>query len=158
VVQHPKVLIGAVLALTGLLGVGVTWLRFSIREGDALPQRHPYVQVYNRINQQFGGGAAVVIGIIPHGGDVFTPEALGKIARLTAALGAWPELARGAVWSVAAHRVKRIELEDGELDVRQLMTEVPRDPQAIARLRAETFADPRFVGTLVSSDGSAAAV
>src|SRR4029453_17636970 len=30
--------------------------------------------------------------------------------------------------------------------------------QAIARLRSETFADPRFVGTLVSSDGGALAI
>jgi len=158
VVQHPRLLITAVLSVTVLLGLGVTRVRFSVREQDALPQGHPYIQTYNRINEQFGGGAAAVIGIVPHGGDVFTPEALGKVARLTAALEAWPELARGAVWSVAAHRVKRIALEDGELDVRQLMDGVPRDPQAIARLRSETFADPRFVGTLVSSDGSSAAV
>jgi uncharacterized protein len=158
VVQHPMALITTVLALTTLLGVGVTWLRFSIREGDALPQTHPYVQVYNRINEQFGGGAAAVIGIVPHGGDAFTPETLGKVARLTAALESMPELARGAVWSVAAQRVKRVALENGELDVRQLMAEVPRDVRAIARLRAETFADPRFVGTFVSADGSAAAV
>jgi hydrophobe/amphiphile efflux-3 (HAE3) family protein len=158
VVQHPRSLIAAVLAVAGILGLGASWLRFSIRESDALPQHHPYVEVYNRINQQFGGGAAVVIGIMPHGRDVFTPEALDKVARLTAQLEAMPELARGAVWSLAAQRVKRIALEDGELDVRQLMPTVPRDPQAIARLRAETFADPRFVGTLVSPDGSAAAV
>jgi predicted RND superfamily exporter protein len=158
VVQHPRSLIAAVLAVTVALGLGVSWLRFSIREADALPQHHPYVQVYNRINEQFGGGAAVIIGIMPHGGDVFTPQALGKVARITARLEAMPELARGAVWSLAAQRVKRIALEDGELDVRQLMPTVPRDPQAIARLRAETFADPRFVGTLVAADGSAAAV
>ncbi len=158
VVEHPRSLIAAVLAVTALVGVGATRLRFSIREGDALPQGHPYVQVYNRINEQFGGGAAVVIGIVPRSGDVFTAETLGKVARLTAALEAMPELARGAVWSVAAHRVKRIALEDGELDVRQLMPVVPRDAQGIARLRAEMFADPRFVGTLVSADGSAAAV
>src|SRR5262249_52297874 len=106
VVDHPRTLIAAVLAVTALLGVGVTWLHFSIREGDALPQGHPYVQVYNRINEQFGGGAAAVIGILPHSGDVFTPDTLGKVARLTAALEAMPELARGAVWSVAARRVK----------------------------------------------------
>src|SRR5262245_56185731 len=121
VVQHPRLLITAVLAVTVLLGLGVTRVRFSVREEDALPQGHPYIQTYNRINEQFGGGAAAVIGIVPHGGDVFTPEALGKVARITAALEAMPELARGAVWSVAAQRVKRIAVEDGELDVRQLM-------------------------------------
>jgi len=158
VVAHPRPLIAVVLAITCVLGIGLRWLRFSIREGDVLPQTHPYVQVYNRINEQFGGGAAAVIGIVPRGGDVFTPEMLGKIAHITAALEAMPELARGAVWSVAAQRVKRITVEDGELDVRQLMPAVPGDAAGIARLRGEVFADPRFVGTLVSADGSAAAV
>ncbi len=158
VVRHPEWLITLVLATTGLLGVGLSWLRLSIREDDLLPQAHAYVQVYNQINQQFGGGAAVVVGIVPRDGDVFTPETLGKVARITAAFEAMPELARGAVWSIAAERVKRIALVDGELDVRRLMPEVPRDAEGLRRLRAETFADPRFVGTLVSADGGAAAV
>src|SRR5262245_19500945 len=38
------------------------------------------------------------------------------------------------------------------------MPAVPRDAAGIALLRDEVFADPRFVGTLVSADGSAAAV
>lgn len=158
VVRHPGWLITLVLAVTGLLGVGLSWLRLSIREDDLLPQTHEYVQVYNQLNQRFGGGAAVVVGIVPRTGDVFIPEILGKVARITTAFEAMPELARGAVWSIAAERVKRIALVDGELDVRQLMPEVPTDAEAMRRLRTETFADPRFVGTLVSADGGAAAV
>lgn len=157
VVRHPAWLIALVLAATGLLGVGLSWLRLSIREDDLLPQTHEYVGVYNHINQQFGGGAAVVVGVVPRSGDVFTPEVLGKVARITAAFEAMPELARGAVWSIAAERVKRIALVDGELDVRQLMATVPTDTEGLQRLRAETFGDPRFVGTLVSADGGAAA-
>jgi uncharacterized protein len=158
VVRHPVLLISLVLAGTGLLGVGLSWLRLSIREDDLLPQTHEYVAVYNHINQQFGGGAAVVVGVVPHSGDVFNPVVLGKVARITAAFEGMPELARGAVWSIAAERVKRIALVDGELDVSRLMPEVPADAEGLQRLRAETFGDPRFVGTLVSADGRAAAV
>ncbi len=158
VVRHPVALIVLVLAATSLLGAGLAWLHLSVREDDLLPQTHEYVQVYNHLNRQFGGGAAVVVGIVPGSGDVFTPDTLGAVARITAALEAMPELARGAVWSLAAERVKRIALVDGELDVRQLMPEIPGDADGLRRLRAETFADPRFVGTLVSADGGAAAV
>ncbi len=158
VVRHPVPLIAGVLAVVALLGTGALRLRLSIREDDLLPQGHPYVQVYNRINQLFGGGAAMLIGVVPRSGDVFTPETLGKVARITSRLEAMPELARGKVWSLAAESVKRIALVDGEVDVRKLMPEVPKDAEGLARLRAETFADPRFVGTLVSADGGAAAV
>src|SRR4029077_3642724 len=38
------------------------------------------------------------------------------------------------------------------------MPAVPRTAEEIAQLRSAVFADPRFVGTLVSADGGAAAV
>ena len=159
VVRHPRVFCLGVLALTMLLGMGAFRLRLSIREEDQLPQSHPYVQIYNRINRLFGGGAAVVIGIIPRSGDVFTPATLAKVARITARLEAMPELAGGgSVWSLAAPLVKRMASQGGDLDVRQLMPTVPTDAEGIARLRADVFADPRFIGTLVSADGGAAAV
>src|SRR5262249_60570987 len=87
VVRHPLPLCLGVLAVTALLGLGALRLRLSIREEDQLPQSHPYVQIYNRINDTFGGGAAVVVGVIPHSGGVFPPATLGQGARLTAALG-----------------------------------------------------------------------
>lgn len=141
-----------------LAGVGALRLRLSIRDADQLPQAHPYVAVYNEINETFGGGWAVIVAVVPRHGDVFRPGVLEKIARITAKLEAMPELARGAVWSLAAERVKRLALVDGDLDVRQLMPVVPRTPADAAQLRDVVFADPRFVGTLVSSDGGAAAV
>ena len=137
VVRHPRVFCLGVLTLTLLLGMGAFRLRLSIREEDQLPQSHPYVQIYNRINELFGGGAAVVIGIIPRSGDVFTPATLAKVARMTARLEAMPELAgKGSVWSLAAPRVKRMASQGGDLDVRQLMPTVPTDAEGAARGRA----------------------
>jgi len=147
-----------VLAVTALVGVGALRLRLSIRDADQLPQTHPYVAVYNEINRTFGGGWAVIVAIVPRDGDVFRPGVLEKIADITTKLEAMPELARGAVWSIAAERVKRLALVDGDLDVRKLMPAVPRTAEEIAQLRSAVFADPRFVGTLVSADGGAAAV
>ena len=158
VVRRPLPFVATVLALTAVLGLGALRVRLSVREDTQLPQDHPYVQVYNRLNQLFGGGAAVVIGILPRGGDAFTPDVLGKLARITAAVEALPELERGAVWSLAGERVKRIGLLDGDLDVRPFMPEVPRDAAALGRLRADVLADPRLVGTLVSADGGAVAI
>jgi predicted RND superfamily exporter protein len=71
--------------LTALCAVGATRPRLSIREQDQLPQSHPDVQVYNRINEGFGGGAAVIVGVLPHGGDAFTPATLASVARIIGA-------------------------------------------------------------------------
>src|SRR5262249_56935896 len=82
---------------------------------------------------------------------------VGRVAGSTAALEQMPELTgRGSVWSLASGRAKRFAMQDGDLDVRQLMPAVPTEPQALARLRQDVFADHRFVGTLVSADGRAA--
>src|SRR5262249_58050515 len=112
-------------------------------------QSHPYVQIYNRINDTFGGGAAVVVGVIPHSGDVFTPATLGKVARITAALEQMPELTgRGSVWSLASGRAKRFAMQDGDLDVRQLMPAGPTRPQGPPRPPPGGFRGPPFVGAL----------
>jgi predicted RND superfamily exporter protein len=149
-------LIAGVLAVVALLGAGALRLRLSIREDDLLPQGHPYVEVYNRINQLFGGGAPCS-SASSRATATSSRRRRSRRWRNYAKLEA-PELARGKVWSLAAEGVKRIALVDGDLDVRKLMPEVPQDAEGLARLRAETFADPRFVGTLVSADGAAAAV
>src|SRR5262249_24340733 len=113
---------------------------------------------YNESHRSICGGRACIVAGAPLHGHVVRPEVLENIARITAKLEAMPELARGAVWSLAAERVKRLALVEGELDVRQLMPAVPRTAADVAQLRHDVFADPRFVGTLVSSDGGAAAV
>src|SRR5512147_2740129 len=158
VVRRPVLFVAAVLAVCAVLGLGALRVRLSVREDAQLPQDHPYVQVYNRLNERFGGGAAVVIGILPRTGDAFTPEVLGKLSRITAAVEAMPELGGGVVWSLASARVKRIGLADGELDVQPFMGAPPRDAAALAKLRADVLADPRLVGTLVAADGRGVAV
>ena len=52
---------------------GALRLRLSIRDADQLPQAHPYVSVYNEINETFGGGWAVIVAVVPRQGDVFRP-------------------------------------------------------------------------------------
>src|SRR5262249_61274472 len=57
-----------------------------------------------------------------------------------------------------AERAKGIARVDGQRILRKVRPEVPQAPAGLARLRAATFADPGFVGTLVSADRGAAAV
>ncbi len=158
VVSHPVVVLSVVLALTGALATQTSHLRLDIRESDQLPQDHPYVQLYNRINDRFGGGAIVVIGIVQRSGDVFTRETLAAIERITRKTESLPEAARGSVLSLASQRVKALEGTPDGIDVHTLMPSVPDTTEGLQRLRADLFSDDLYVGTLVSADATAAAV
>src|SRR5215471_14706022 len=126
VVRRPVPVLIAVLLLSAFLGSGGRHLQLEIREKDQLPQDHPYVQLYNHINETFGGGAVVVVGVVARHGDIFTPELLSKIQRITRKMLALPELSHGqAVLSVASERVKALELVEDGVDVHSLMPAVP---------------------------------
>lgn len=158
VVGRPRAVIAVVLGLTLLLGAQARHLRLDIRERDQLPQDHPYVRLYNRINDVFGGGAMVVIGVVPRAGTAFAPEPLGALVRVTRRLETDPALRGATVWSLASPRVATFTTADGALAVEPLMPAVPADAAGIARLRRAVLADPRWSGTLVAVDGSAVAV
>src|SRR5438876_6889063 len=96
VVRYPRMLVAAVLALTLAAGLSARHLRLSVEERDQLPQSHPYVQLYNRVNAIFGGGAATVIGLVARNGDVFDSPTLAKVERITRAVERRPEFA-GAI-------------------------------------------------------------
>lgn len=159
VVARPLVTLGAVFVVTVLLSSQFRYLHLEIREANQLPQEHPYVQLYNQINARFGGGAVIVIGVVARQGDIFNPATLGKITRLTKAVQRLPEVAHGpGVLSLAAERVKGLAATADGIDVHTLMPEVPKSPEEIAALRAEVMTDDLYLGSLVSRDGTAAAI
>ncbi len=158
VVGRPRTVIALVLGMTLLLGAQARNLRLDIRESDQLPQDHPYVRLYNRINTTFGGGAMVVVGVLPRLGSVFTAEPLAALGRITARLETDPALRGATVWSLASPRVTTFGASDGALTVEPVMPAVPADAAGLARLSAAVVGDPRWTGTLVAADASAAAV
>lgn len=158
VVRRPVSLLIAVLFVTALLASQMRHLRLEVRERDQLPQDHPYVQLYNRINDLFGGGATVVVGIVARHGDIFDREMLAKVERVTRAIEKLPEAAGGSVLSVAAPEARTVQATEEGIEVRSLMPSLPEREEEIARLRQALDGDPLYVGSLVSRQGDAAAV
>jgi len=151
-------LVAAVLALTLAAGLSARHLRLSVEERDQLPQSHPYVQLYNRVNAIFGGGAATVIGLVARNGDVFDSPTLAKVERITRAVERRPEFAGAIVWSLAAARVKAVTEVNGAVQIEPLMPSVPDTPSELAALRARALRDDLYVGSIVAADGSATAI
>ena len=159
IVRHRVAVVAAILSVTGLLATQLFHLHVEIRRRANLPNDHPFVQVQNRISELFGGESIVVIGVFASTGDIFTPQLLGKIYRITDRLRTFPGVVESSLFSIAAPYVKTIATgRDGVLDVRRLMTEPGVTQAASDRIRADVYRDPLLRNTLVSSDGTAAVI
>lgn len=123
-----------------------------------LPQDHPYIQANNKIERRFGGGRVVVVGIVSKNGTIFTPETLAKIDRITEDVRKIPGVISDNVLSIASRRIKHLKFNDQGFNVERLMPEIPATQEQADAVRQRLFANPLYVGSLVSPDGSAAAV
>lgn len=106
-----------------------------------------------------------MIGVVATSGDVFTPAILGKIHRLTQAVKTVPGVLEAQVLSLADRKVKAItagppagDAEEGTIIIRRVMEAVPTTMEEAQAVREAIFANPMYVGTLISEDGTAAAI
>jgi predicted RND superfamily exporter protein len=149
----------AVLIVTAALATQVRHVRLEIRRRALEPQQHPYVQIHNRITELFGGGTIAIAGVIANQGDIYTPEVLGKIYRITQGLRHAPGVIEANLFSIAAPYVKAVVTgPDGTMEVHPLMEAPPTTPEQIRALRDTIRQDKLFRGNLVSADETAAVI
>ncbi len=158
IVRHRRAVVFGVLVATALLATQLRHLHLDLRRRAQLPQGHPYVRVQNRIADLFGGETTIVIGIVAKSGDIFEPEILRKIVRITRGLEALPGVVRSNLLSLAAEHVKAIRGTAHGVEVEPLLERVPDDPAELAQLKAAILGDPIYAGTLVGQGGRAAAI
>src|SRR5207244_5683281 len=133
-------------------------LRAEFSIDASLPQGHPFVEIDRQIRTEFGGRNTMIVAVVPREGDVWRPEVLEVVQRLTFdALEVEDVMAQNVV-SLAAPRVRYPEERGGTISVGYLMKEVPRTPEEIAALRARLQSDPQLDGMLVTRDQRAALV
>ena len=158
VVRHRlPVILTCVLISVGL-ATQIGSLKVVVDPQDQLPQQHPYVQASNRIEDIFGGINLVVIGIESMAGDVYQPAVLEKIRRMTNRIFEIPGVIRSNVLSLAARKAKNIiGLKDG-MQVRPLMENVPHMQDSIQALKSAVSANPIYLDSIVSRDGTMAVI
>lgn len=158
IIRWPLLTIGVLILMTAFFASQVPHLRSVLDPKRILPQGHPYVQLNNKIEDEFGGSRVVVIGVTVKEGDIFNPETLGKIKRITEAVKGVSGILEENVISIADRKIKYIKSTDDGLDIRRMMEDVPQTPEGLAELRANVFMNDLYVGSLVSRDGKSAAI
>src|SRR5581483_11281984 len=158
IVDHAYWVMAAIAAVTLFCVFQLGALKTELDPKRILPQDHPYIQANNTIERLFGGGRVVVVGIVSKNGTIFTPATLAKIDRITEKIKKIPGVISDNVLSIASRRVKHLRFNEQGFNVERLMPEVPATQAEADAVRERLFANPLYVGSLVSADGSAAAV
>src|SRR6266481_5847501 len=157
VLRHRLPIIGLILLVSGVLGFQIRNLKVVVDPAATLPQRHPYVAATREVERVFRLKHQILIGITPGAGDVFTPDVLAKVQRITASLADLPGVEKGSVFSFT-RRAKNITGTPDGLDVRPLMETTPQTEAEIEAVRQAVRNNPVYVDAIISRDGRTAAV
>ena len=143
----------AILIVSIFFGYYATRLKVYTNFGDLLPQRHPYIQLHNKIRNVFGGANQVLIMVQVRKGDIFNEKTLWKVKYLTEQLEKVPGVDSYKIYSIAHRKAKEIKVKTGEMVVAALMfPDIPSTPEALNELKKKVYSDPKFYGSLVSLD------
>ncbi len=158
VCRHARAVVVALLVVTVFWASQLPRLRVEIDPDANLPQDHPYIQALHTLENSFGEKNLIVIGLFPNDGNVFTPQFLAKLARITLRIGELPGLIHSTYLGLASPLAKAIEGEGDTLSVRRILQGAPTSDAEVAEVRRRAFLNPIYVGSIVSADASATAI
>ncbi len=102
---------------------------------DLLPRNHPFIQVYEKYNRQFGSANVVAAAIVAKDGTIYTEQFLEKVYAFTDQIDKVEGVDHGQITSITAITVRDQEVDrEGIMRSRQIIGE-----QAIALLEAQFF-------------------
>jgi predicted RND superfamily exporter protein len=157
ITDHPVWVLVAVFAATAFLGTklvdprsGEVHLSLDTSINRLLPEEDEDRAFYEQTRLVFGSDETILVTIVDD--DVFTPENLERVLRLTESI---QELA-GVHHVVSLSTALNMRDVDGSLEIEPFLTDVPTDAAGIERLREEAFANPIYRGNLFSENSRAA--
>ncbi len=158
ILRYRWLVIGLTVVITALAISQARNLRIVIDPNTMLPQTHPYVATTNEVEKVFGSKYIIVVGITPKSGDIYQPDVLGRVQRITSALMQTPGVVKENLLSLSARRAKDIMGTPDGMQVSPLMREVPQTPEQYAQLKAALHRNPAYMNSIVSQDEKTAAI
>ena len=127
------------LTLIGLLTVFFAYhalhLQVFSQFIDLLPRNHPFIQVYEKYNRQFGSANVVVAAIVSKDGTIYDETFLEKVYAFTDQIDKVEGVDHGQIASITAITIRDQEVDrDGIMRSKQIIGELP-----IALLEAQFF-------------------
>ena len=161
VIRFPRTVLLLLLAVSAAAAAALVRLdpaglrlRIDPSTEPLLPAGDPTSASYAEATRHFGNDEIFVVAMQTD--DVFTRENLETLRRVGERISRIEGVS--GVQSLMDVYSFRYVPADAWVEVRPFIEEIPADPEALAALRRRALADPIYRRTLVSDDGSAAAL
>lgn len=158
---NPKIVLSMIMGVTFLFALALPNLRFYSDFSDLLPQNHPYIKVYNKLKENFGGANMIVVSVEVEQGTIFNDEALALIHEATQGVDNLSGVNHNLVSSLTHRTVRKTFLDD----MGGFASESYYDPaitdrtiHQLEQLKKDVIANPTVYGLLVSPDMKAALI
>ncbi len=119
---------------------------------DFIPQRHPFIKVQNRLTEIFGGLNQVSIAIEIKQGDIFTPQTLSKVIRITNELYMMEGVNLSRISSLSSRKTKHVEADQEAFRTQRLLRDIPQTEQQMQDLKCRIISNPNVYIRMVSKD------
>src|SRR5690606_37564366 len=126
---------------------------------DFYPRQHPYIKIYNEFRRMFGSANVLQIIIKKKNGDIYNPETLQKVDRVTKFIIETKGVVPYQILSIASPKMKSINTFRGAVQIREVYYPgVPRTQEDADRVKFAVYATKGIHGVYVAEDDSAALV
>jgi predicted RND superfamily exporter protein len=142
-------------AATGNLVEGLPRFRMDTRARDQFPE-HPFIHAQDKFASRFGTASYIALAVVKKDGNIYDPEFLEKVCRITDAIDKAPHVNHYQVTSICHINTRVIRIEpDGSITAEMLMEEVPDEDELPAFQELVKQNPGRIYGFLVSRDETA---
>lgn len=123
-----------------------------------VPQEHPYMKTFLKYYDDFGGANTVLVALHNKKGDIYQPEYMEKLRKLTDAVFFIPGVDRARVVSIFTPNILYIKVVEGGLSGSTVVpTNYKPTPEMMEQIRSNV-SKANVIGRLVSEDASTALV
>jgi len=119
---------------------------------DFLPQRHPFIQVQNRLTEVFGGLNQVSLALEVKEGDILKKDFLEKVILLTEDLYLLEGVNLSRITSLASRHIKHVVANEEGFFVERFLRLPPQTQEEQQELKRRILMNPNIYGRLVSKD------
>lgn len=149
----------AVTLLTAFFGYGLSHIRLHTDFFDFYPRDHEYIRFYNEFRRMFGSANIMSVILEVKDGDIYNPETLQKLDRITKYMVETRGVVPTQILSIAHPKVRSFSAAEGTISIREIFYPTVPQTQADAdRVRFSVYSNRGVRGVFVSHDDKAAVV
>lgn len=142
------------VAVTAFFAIGLRNVEMRTIFSDLLPKTHPFVQTY-KDHPNFGNPLTVTIMIKRKDGDIYNPDTLAKVWKMTRDIDLAPGVDHDQILSIATEKARYAEATPSGVDMRPLMEDhVPATTDEIAEFKQRVDKSPNARRFLISTDAT----